>query len=155
MTAALRRGVNGLLHRTIDRYLDRWTRRHYVVFGDRKRLQVHHTTRVYGAHVNTSGGTITICPHVSFGPGVIIVTGTHDMRLSGLARQRATVTEGRDVVIEAGAWIAAGAIVIGPCRIGANAVVAAGAVVTRDVAPANLVAGVPARVQRVIDIAEN
>ncbi|MEY2443252.1 MAG: hypothetical protein QOJ46_2678, partial [bacterium] len=47
-----------------------------------------------------------------------------------------------------GAWIGSGAIVLGPCRIGAHAVVAAGAVVTEDVAPETLVAGVPARTVR-------
>ncbi|MFT4034161.1 MAG: hypothetical protein QM679_01140 [Patulibacter sp.] len=44
-----------------------------------------------------------------------------------------------------GAWVAAGAIVLGPCVIGENAVVAAGAVVTGDVAPYTVVAGVPAK----------
>lgn len=42
-------------------------------------------------------------------------------------------------------WIALGAIVIGGVTIGEGAVVAAGAVVTRDVAPFAIVAGLPAR----------
>ena len=45
-----------------------------------------------------------------------------------------------------GAWLCVGAIVLPGVAIGRNAVVAAGAVVSRDVPPGMLVAGVPARV---------
>ena len=45
-------------------------------------------------------------------------------------------------------WIGSGVQVLRGVTIGDGAVVAAGAVVTRDVPPAALVAGVPARVQR-------
>jgi len=47
-------------------------------------------------------------------------------------------------------WIAEGAAVIGEVRIGDGAVVAARAVVTKDVPPRALVAGAPARVVRII-----
>jgi acetyltransferase-like isoleucine patch superfamily enzyme len=50
------------------------------------------------------------------------------------------------VRIEDGAWLCVGAIVLPGVRIGRNAVVAAGAVVNRDVPPGTLAAGVPARV---------
>lgn len=49
------------------------------------------------------------------------------------------------VRIRDGAWICTGAIVLPGVTIGENAVVAAGAVVTRDVPANTLVAGVPAR----------
>ena len=77
-----------------------------------------------------------------------VLTGTHDITRRGLERQAAVPREGRDIVVEEGAWVGSGAILLGPCRIGAHAVVAAGAVVTGDVAPATLVAGVPARLVR-------
>ena len=50
-------------------------------------------------------------------------------------------------VVERGAAIGSGALVLGGIRIGAGALVGAGAVVTRDVAPGETVAGVPARVR--------
>jgi acetyltransferase-like isoleucine patch superfamily enzyme len=49
-------------------------------------------------------------------------------------------------VVGRNVWIGAGATVLQGVTIGDDAVVAAGAVVTRDVPPAVLVAGVPARV---------
>ncbi len=52
------------------------------------------------------------------------------------------------VRIEDGVWLCVGAIVLPGVTIGENAVVAAGAVVTRDVEPGTLVAGVPARLLR-------
>jgi acetyltransferase-like isoleucine patch superfamily enzyme len=48
-------------------------------------------------------------------------------------------------VVERRAALGSGAVVLGGVRIGAGALVGAGAVVTRDVAPGEVVAGVPAR----------
>lgn len=54
------------------------------------------------------------------------------------------------VVVEAGAFLGANVTVLAGVRIGARSFVAAGAVVTQDVPPGSLVAGVPARVVRAI-----
>jgi UDP-2-acetamido-3-amino-2,3-dideoxy-glucuronate N-acetyltransferase len=48
-------------------------------------------------------------------------------------------------VVERGAALGSGAVVLGGIRIGAQALIGAGAVVTRDVSPGETVAGVPAR----------
>jgi UDP-2-acetamido-3-amino-2,3-dideoxy-glucuronate N-acetyltransferase len=50
--------------------------------------------------------------------------------------------------VERGAALGSGVVVLGGVRIGAGALVGAGAVVTRDVAPGETVAGVPARASR-------
>ncbi len=55
------------------------------------------------------------------------------------ARKSARVAIGPDV------WIGHGAIILPGLRIGAGAVIAAGAVVTKDVEPYEIVAGVPAK----------
>ena len=54
------------------------------------------------------------------------------------------------IVIEDDVWIGSGAIICDGVRIGKGAVVSAGAVVTRDVPPHTVAAGVPARVMREI-----
>ena len=53
--------------------------------------------------------------------------------------------EAKPVTICDGAWISIGATILPGVTIGENALVAAGAVVAKDVAPATLVGGVPAR----------
>ena len=49
------------------------------------------------------------------------------------------------IVVEDDVWIGFGAVVLSGVRIGRGAIVAAGTVVTRDVVPYEIVAGVPAR----------
>ena len=71
-------------------------------------------------------------------------------------RPRATTDDGElqggddwtllSTVIERRASLGSGAVILGGVRIGEGALVGAGAVVTRDVAPGETVAGVPARV---------
>ena len=86
-----------------------------------------------------------------FGHGVSLLTGTHDPTVIGPERKHAIPREGRDIVVGEGAWIASNATVLGPCRIGAHAVVAAGSLVKDDVPEYTVVAGVPARPIRVLD----
>ena len=69
---------------------------------------------------------------------VYICTGSHD------ARRPTFDLITRPVTIGDGAWLAARALVLGGVTIGANAVVAAGSVVPKDVPPAMIVAGQPA-----------
>ena len=49
------------------------------------------------------------------------------------------------IVIEDDVWLGAGAVITDGVRVGHHSVVAAGAVVTKDVAPYSIMAGVPAR----------
>ncbi len=85
---------------------------------------------------------ITIGNHVSISPGVIINTG-------GLNYEQPRGERGHSkapVVIKDGAWICSGAIINPGVTIGEDAVVAAGAVVTKDVEARTVVGGVPATV---------
>ncbi len=58
------------------------------------------------------------------------------------------------ITIEENCWICSSATICGGVTIGKNSIVAAGAVVTRDVPPNSIVAGVPAKVIREIDEAD-
>jgi acetyltransferase-like isoleucine patch superfamily enzyme len=55
------------------------------------------------------------------------------------------------VTIGDGCWIGARAVILPGVTVGAGAIVAAGSIVTRSVAPNHLVGGVPARPIRVLD----
>jgi sugar O-acyltransferase (sialic acid O-acetyltransferase NeuD family) len=81
------------------------------------------------------------------GDGVIVGIGVqldhHNVIREGVTLDPAAVTAG-NVLIERCAHVHTGASIINRVTIGAEAVVAAGAVVIRDVAPRTLVAGVPA-----------
>jgi acetyltransferase-like isoleucine patch superfamily enzyme len=91
-------------------------------------------------------GGIDIGDDVMIGPNVSIVTSGHPIEPS---RRRDFVTA-KPIVIGRNVWIAAGVTIIGGVTIGENSVVAAGAVVTRDVPPNSLAGGNPARVIRFI-----
>jgi maltose O-acetyltransferase len=99
------------------------------------------------AFVNTGclfegAGRIEIGNDCMLGPQVTILTSTHPVSLDG---QIGREPETRDVRIEDGCWICARATILPGVRIGAGAIVAAGAVVTSDCDAGGLYAGVPAR----------
>lgn len=100
----------------------------------------------HGCTLNDMGG-IEIGPDTMIGPNVSLLTSGHP---TPVARRRDGITIA-PIRIGANVWIGAGAIVLGGVAVGDGAVVAAGAVVSRDVPPATLVAGVPARVVRALD----
>lgn len=91
---------------------------------------------------------VSIGAGVSFGHDVSLITAHHDM---GHAARRAGDVVPKPIVIGDGAWIAAHVTILPGVRIGVGAVVAAGAVVTRDVPAHTLVGGVPARPIRALD----
>lgn len=78
--------------------------------------------------------------HVCISQRVYLCTGGHDHRKRGFDLKCGEIT------IEDGAWVAASAVVLGGVTIGANALVAAGSTVTRDVPGAKIVGGSPAKV---------
>jgi acetyltransferase-like isoleucine patch superfamily enzyme len=119
-----------------------------LLFGDPARLHVHPTAVVNNALFNVSSGEVTVEAYAFFGHNVCLLTGSHDVRQRGLARQRAIPASGRDIVVRTGAWLASNVTVQGPCVVGEHAVVATGAVVVDDVPPLTVVGGVPARVLR-------
>jgi putative colanic acid biosynthesis acetyltransferase WcaF len=82
---------------------------------------------------------ITIDTHVLISQGVHLCAGSHDYT------QPHFPIAHMPIHIETGTWIAADAFVGPGVTIGAGAVIGARAVVTRDVEPATLVAGNPAK----------
>jgi acetyltransferase-like isoleucine patch superfamily enzyme len=85
-------------------------------------------------------GGITIEDHVLIGPKVNLITENHPI---DPADRRALIC--KPIVIKRNAWIGAAATILPGVTIGENAVVAAGAVVSRDVPANTIVGGVPAK----------
>lgn len=88
-------------------------------------------------------GGITIEDDVMIGPRVNITSENHPLDPTD---RKALIP--RPVLIKQNAWIGAGATILPGVTIGENAIVAAGAVVNRDVPPNTVVAGLPAKVVR-------
>ncbi len=91
-------------------------------------------------------GGLDIADDVMIGPNVSLITSGHPLEPS----RRHAFTVAKPIAIERNVWIGAGATIIGGVTVGENSVVAAGAVVTRDVPANSLVGGNPARVIRSI-----
>jgi len=97
-----------------------------------------------GLHVDL-GASVKIGDGVRIGHDVSLLTINHEVGESWL---RAGTSFFGEIVIEDGCWIASRCTVLPGVVIGRGAIVAAGAVVTRNVPANTLVAGVPARVVR-------
>jgi acetyltransferase-like isoleucine patch superfamily enzyme len=91
-------------------------------------------------------GGITIEDEVLIGPKVNLLSEGHPLVPDGRK-----VLELNRVLIKRNAWIGAAATILPGVSVGENAVVAAGALVTKDVPDNTVVGGVPAKVIRKID----
>ncbi len=90
---------------------------------------------------------ITIGRNVQFGPHVQVLTPTHPVEPEP---RRAGWEAAKPIVIGDNVWLGGGAIVLAGVTIGADTVVGAGAVVTRDLPPGVVAVGSPARVIRTV-----
>lgn len=105
-----------------------------VVIGDFTRIGLH----------NTIIGPVTIGSHVNLAQGITVTALNHNFsnpqqRIDEQGVSTQPVNIGDDV------WIGANAVILPGVNIGNHCVVAAGAVVTKDVPDNTLVAGVPAK----------
>lgn len=105
-----------------------------AVIGRRCRIQSH--TFICDA--------VTIEDDVFIGHGVVFINDKNP----NVPDTRAGTWKKAPVLIQRGANIGSGAVIMGGITVGAGAIIGAGAVVTRDVPPGATVAGVPARVLR-------
>ncbi|CDO37112.1 MULTISPECIES: acyltransferase [Novosphingobium] len=116
-----------------------------VPVGGGRRIRIGERTFINNDVRFASHGGVTIGRHVQIAARVNFETATHPLTATpGCARPSVYAP----IVVEDHAWIGAGAIVLPGVTIGHGAVVAAGAVVHRNVAPMTVVGGVPARFLR-------
>jgi acetyltransferase-like isoleucine patch superfamily enzyme len=121
----------------------------YIIFSHRMTVGQRVAINV-GTYIDAGGG-LEIGDHVMIGPHCVISSREHSIEPIGVPMcyqpvRYGTITIGNDV------WIGANVSIRGGVRLGDGSVVAAGAVVIRDV-PANaIVGGIPAKVLRYRDI---
>ena len=121
-----------------------------------KNVVFHFRTEIRGIHrLKIGDGTIigdnallaarrglTIGKNVNLSSNVSIYSGAHDHRDPFF---RSTAATTRPITIGDRVWIGSNAIILTGVNIGEGAVVCAGAVVTKDVEPYTVVAGIPAK----------
>ena len=108
---------------------------------------------------NVSSGSIFISDYVIFGQNVMVLTGRHNFnkgQRAGLdlvknseawgGGESEVPSQGYDIYIGQGSWIASGSIITGGVKIGEHVIVAAGAVVTKDLPDHAIAAGIPAKI---------
>lgn len=92
----------------------------------------------YNSSMMSAGGII-IEDNVQIGPNVMLVTTNHDFN-------RREIVIHKPITIKKGAWIGGRSLILPGVTVGENAVVAGGAVVTKDVEANTIVGGNPAKV---------
>jgi acetyltransferase-like isoleucine patch superfamily enzyme len=127
----------------------------------------HNVTLRSGTIISADGGMVCIGEHtyvgfrcvllggaaglrigsqVMFGPHCLVAANNHGTRRGRPFRQQPLTSKG--ITIADNVWVAGHATILDGVTIGTGSVIAAGSVVTRDVPPGVLAAGVPARVVR-------
>ena len=95
-----------------------------------------------------NGGGIVLEDYVLLGPNVQFYTNNHrfeDLNLPIYFQGYPPADPSDGILVQNGAWIGAGSIILPGVVIGKNAVVGAGSVVTKSVKTGDIVAGVPAK----------
>ncbi|SHK54073.1 acyltransferase [Xylanibacter ruminicola] len=110
-----------------------------VIIGDHTRIGLH----------NTIIGPVDIGSHVNLAQSITVTALNHNFDDTNKRIDEQGVST-NPVTIEDDVWIGANAVILPGVTIGEHCVVAAGAVVTKDVPPHSLVAGVPAKVMKQI-----
>ena len=100
------------------------------------------------------GNYCYICEGVSFGnyvlvaPELAIIGGDHRFDISGIPVIFSGRPEMKETIIEDDVWIGRRVTIMSGIKIGRGAIIAAGSIVTKDISPFTIVAGVPAKTIR-------
>jgi acetyltransferase-like isoleucine patch superfamily enzyme len=138
---AIRQGFEELIGKPVG---ERFTLVPPFYADDGRNISIGRTVFIGYDCTFTGHAPITIGDDVMIAHRVNLITSGHPVPPG----QRRDAITAAPITIGTNVWIGAAATVLPGVTIGAGSMVAAGAVVTRDVPPATLVAGNPARVVR-------
>ena len=108
-----------------------------VTIGDYTRIGIHCTVI----------GPVCIGNHVNLAQGITVTALNHNFEDTAMKIDEQGITT-KPVVIGDDVWIGANAVILPGVTIGRHCVVAAGAVVTKDIPDNTLVGGVPAKIMK-------
>ena len=97
---------------------------------------------IVGVH---DGGPITIGNQVHIAPHVMMFAANHKFADTDIPIHKQG-TEAAPITIEDDVWVAGKVMITAGVRVGRGSVIGAGAVVTKDIPPNSIVAGVPAKI---------
>ncbi len=113
--------------------------------GEEKIEIEDHVTLTSNIIINADcGGHIKIGKHVAIGPNTIVRASNHKFGDSHIPFQLQGHESGK-IIIEEDVWVGAHCVILPNVKIGKGSVIAAGAVVTKDVDAYTIVGGVPAK----------
>lgn len=108
-----------------------------VIIGNNTRIGLH----------STIIGPVQIGNNVNLAQGITITALNHNTDNPNLRFDEQGITT-KPIIIEDDVWIGANAVILPGVKVGSHSVVAAGAVVNKDVPSGTLVAGVPATIKK-------
>jgi acetyltransferase-like isoleucine patch superfamily enzyme len=108
----------------------------------------HHVYIGPGAYFSSAHSVIKIGSKVMFGPNVSLLGGDHNVSVVGaymIDVEEKTVLTDAPIIIEDDVWVGANVIILKGVTIGTGSIIAAGAIVNKNIEPNSIVGGVPAK----------
>lgn len=94
------------------------------------------------------GNNVSLAPYVTF---VAETAANNGKKINDLSYVKTHITKSLSIIISDEVWIGANVTLMPGVRVGECSVIGAGSVVTRDIEPYSIYAGVPARKIRTLD----
>lgn len=117
---------------------------HDYLYADDGYMEIGNNFRINtNVQIGASSGKIIIGNNVLIGPNVVLRAADH-----GLSRNKLIMNQTHksgEIIVEDDVWIGSNAVILQNVRLARGCVVAAGAVVTKNVESYTIVGGVPAR----------
>lgn len=114
-------------------------------FGSPERIRIGENTLINYQCIIMGGGAIEIGSEVLIGPRVAFYSINHNYMDKNIFINKQG-WKAEKIIIEDDVWIGHGAVVLPGVKVGRGSVISAGAIVTKDVEPYTIVAGVPSKV---------
>ena len=117
-----------------------------LIHANHNLVKIGEHTQINAFTVIFGYSAVTIGKNVMIGPHCMISSGNHDFKQTQMPMRFAGILTSGPTIIEDNVWIGSHCVITDGVKIGRDAVIGAGSIVTKNVQPFDIVAGVPARV---------